>query len=418
MPRSASNTRVARRPEPLVSDDRFGPVNRHQPRPTGEESPDGDRTPDISGLLDVDLIDDSGPTLRYRALHHPTGRPVEVVMANPASPDGAAALDREAAVGGQLSGQSGIVPVFDLGTTTTGQRYLLRPYYENGSLGRLISDRGPMGWPDAVVLLEQLAATVAEIHAYGIVHHGLEPGNIMLTDFLLPRVGALGSSSPVGSDLVVGLNPVPLGPYAAPELERGGEIQASADVYSLGAIGWSLLHGRDPSPGQGWTDPPPETPVPARLARILQAAMSPRPDDRPTDAAAFVALLRGPTRLEPAPAEPAAGNGAGAAPGSSGPAGGPGVEATLVTAPMPAVTGTSATDLDPATGDTGADRGRAGAAPPVEAGTSTTSGTGTTEPAPGPRRHLAPDARYVLLLVAVIFGTIVLMLTVALLGIR
>ncbi|MFV0257093.1 MAG: protein kinase domain-containing protein [Acidimicrobiales bacterium] len=401
MPRSASNIGVARRPESLVSDDRFGPVNRNQPQRPPRARPSDPPTPDIVGLVGVDLIDDLGPTLRYRAVQHSTGRPVEVVMANPTSPDGAAALDREAAVGGQLSGQSGIVPVFDLGTTATGERYLLRPYYENGSLGRLIGDRGPVPWPDAVVLLEQLSATVAEIHAYGIVHHGLEPGNIMLTDFLLPRVGALGSSSPLGSDLVVGPNPVPLGPYAAPELARGGEIRASADVYSLGAIGWSLLNGRDPEPGQGWTDPPPDTPVPPRLGRILRAAMSPEPADRPVDAAALVDLLRGPGRLEPGPV------GDTAAPARPG----PDTDPTLATAPMPAVVGTAAT----------APTGPAIPTDPTPAQVTGPDGRadpGETGPAPDHRRHLAPDARYVLLLVGLIFGTVVFMLTVAVLGIR
>lgn len=104
---------------------------------------------------------------------------------------------------------------------------------------------GPPGKPELLSLGARLASAVAAVHAEGIVHGDIKPGNVMieaggrvvLMDFgTATEAGARSTDhSIVGSPLVM-----------APETLAGEPATAASDVYALGAVLHFTASGRYP----------------------------------------------------------------------------------------------------------------------------------------------------------------------------
>jgi tetratricopeptide (TPR) repeat protein len=155
--------------------------------------------------------------------------------------------------------------------------------------------------------LAQLAAGVMALHARGVVHRDLKPGNVMVTsggrvvilDFGL--VGELTGES--GSLAKVAGTPA----YMAPEQAAGVAVGPPADWYAVGVMLYEGLSGRRPFEGKDvWEllarkqreDAPPLTAdVPADLAdltmRLIARDAAARPD--PLHIAGAVTGAAGPT---------------------------------------------------------------------------------------------------------------------------
>jgi len=89
----------------------------------------------------------------------------------------------------------------------------------------------------------------------------------------------------------------------APEQARGAPVDARSDVYSLGAVTYELLSGRQPydvaDPGTLLNRPNDSRPeplagshdIPRNLDHLLVSALATRPSDRPASATAFADAL-------------------------------------------------------------------------------------------------------------------------------
>jgi serine/threonine protein kinase len=99
-------------------------------------------------------------------------------------------------------------------------------------------------------LVEQVAGGLAEVHACGLLHRDIKPGNILLGDDEKPRLVDFGLAVPVASEALHSVSGSPA--YMAPEQARGqGErIDARTDVYGLGAVLYFLLIGQKPHAGE------------------------------------------------------------------------------------------------------------------------------------------------------------------------
>lgn len=265
----------------------------------------------IAGLVDVTVLGSGGSSTVYRAHQPALDRQVAVKVVHGAwSIDTKERFDREREVMGRLSGHAAIVPVFETGITRRGEPYLIMPYYERGSLFRLMKDRGPLPWREAAFIMEILAQALADCHGAGIVHRDVKPGNILLTDHLQPRIADFGITLPGGTPTdgsAVAYTPS----YSPPEAFKAGAARPTTDVYSLGATLWALLAGRAPFTRDGSsTDvdaimersiheqpgrPAGDTPDP--IAAVIDRAMHKEPGKRPVDAGEFAAELRRATRL-------------------------------------------------------------------------------------------------------------------------
>ncbi len=116
----------------------------------------------------------------------------------------------------------------------------------------------------------QIASALSAAHAAGIIHRDIKPDNIMLRrdgivkvlDFGLAKLTAIVNSDEdtdpeAPTKIVVQTEPgVVMGttPYMSPEQARGKEVDTRTDIFSLGAVIYELLSGRQPFVGETAAD--------------------------------------------------------------------------------------------------------------------------------------------------------------------
>lgn len=115
--------------------------------------------------------------------------------------------------------------------------YLVMEYVEGPSLHRLLS-RGPLPDDETLALHARVLCGLASIHAAGVVHRDLSPGNIVLPDGQPERAkivdfGLATATVGDGRRAFQG-NPA----YASPEQFGlfGGRVDLRSDLYSLGLV--------------------------------------------------------------------------------------------------------------------------------------------------------------------------------------
>jgi eukaryotic-like serine/threonine-protein kinase len=148
--------------------------------------------------------------------------------------------------------------------------------------------------PDCVHHVCRVGIAVARIlycvHAQGLVHFDVHPGNIRVGEdgrVTLLDFGLVGEPARAGLRVARGTPG-----FIAPEVLRGAPVDHRADLYSLGMTLAHLLGL--PEDNLAETIPPPEPlnrPLPAGLVEIVSRLVSDRPIDRPLHAGAVAADL-------------------------------------------------------------------------------------------------------------------------------
>ncbi|MCX5458699.1 serine/threonine-protein kinase [Streptomyces albidoflavus] len=120
-----------------------------------------------------------------------------------------------------------------------------------GSLAHLIGDYGALPPHFVALLLDQLLAGLAAVHAEGVIHRDIKPANILLeaTGSGRPhlRLSDFGISMRQGEPRLTETNYVVGTPgYFAPEQLLGAEPDFTADLFAVGLVALYLLQGRKP----------------------------------------------------------------------------------------------------------------------------------------------------------------------------
>ena len=100
----------------------------------------------IPGLTDAVEVARGGFSTVFRARQRAMERTVAVklIHATVVDPVAGEHFLREVRATGRLSQHPNVAPVYDVGTTATGQPYLIMPYYERGSLEQRLTSRGAL----------------------------------------------------------------------------------------------------------------------------------------------------------------------------------------------------------------------------------------------------------------------------------
>ncbi|MEP6860920.1 MAG: serine/threonine-protein kinase [Deltaproteobacteria bacterium] len=212
----------------------------------------------------LDKISDGGMGSVYRAEHTLIGRLVAVKVLLPELTGNREIVDRffrEAKATTAIK-HPGIVEVFDFGYLETGLAYIVMELLEGMTLARRIKMRGPMPEGEAAALLRGVCSGLAAAHDKGIVHRDLKPDNLFLVqdldipngerikllDFGIAKLTDIGSAHAATKTGAVMGTPT----YMSPEQCRGsGDVDARADIYSLGCIFYQLLTGKPPFANEG-----------------------------------------------------------------------------------------------------------------------------------------------------------------------
>jgi tRNA A-37 threonylcarbamoyl transferase component Bud32 len=216
-----------------------------------------------------------------------------------AAPELRARLMREAAIVARLQSPN-VVRVFDFGHTPDGLPFFAMELLEGADLDTLAGQGRQFTIPEAVSLVRQACAGVAEAHALGVVHRDLKPHNLFLVKLPdgseLLKVLDFGISKVVGDDAHLTATQATLGTpaYMSPEHVRSARtIDARSDVWALGVVLFELLTRRLPFAGDSShsmiaaivADPPlrlsslrPD--APEGLDRVVAAALAKDPAAR------------------------------------------------------------------------------------------------------------------------------------------
>src|SRR4051812_12872492 len=154
---------------------------------------------------------------------------------------------REARVAAQLSHPS-IAPLYTFGEIG-GVWYFVMRYVRGVSLADRLRIEGPLRAADAQRILVELADALENAHQHGVVHRDIKPANVLLdeesgravlADFGISKLE--GANTLTESGMVIGTPS-----YMSPEQAAGvDDVDVRSDIYSLGAVGHSLLLGREP----------------------------------------------------------------------------------------------------------------------------------------------------------------------------
>ncbi|MGO5269032.1 serine/threonine-protein kinase [Parafannyhessea umbonata] len=178
-------------------------------------------------------------------------------------------------------------------------------YVEGPTLRELVRERGPLAPVRAVALARQLCQALAPLHAAGVVHRDIAPGNVVvaadgahLIDLGIARMRVDGASHDTTRLGTWG--------FAAPEQYGFAQTDARSDVFSLGRVLAYALTAADPADAS-FDSAAQESPLvlPA-LRKVIKKATAFEPSARYQSAGelerALAATIAGvdSTRVEPA----------------------------------------------------------------------------------------------------------------------
>jgi len=144
-----------------------------------------------------------------------------------------------------------IIRVYDAGLI--GSRPFIRmEYFAGKNLNQILTDHGVQSEAKALIAMKNMTSAIEHAHSHGIIHRDLKPSNVMAAVPNQFRVIDFGLGIFVENELHSRLTKTGSqtisGYYNAPELVASPKlIDKRSDIYSLGAIWYTLLTGQPPA---------------------------------------------------------------------------------------------------------------------------------------------------------------------------
>src|SRR5689334_18868141 len=221
----------------------------------------------------------------------PEGRAVAVKVLHPLGTEGVNARRRLAREVETMRRVRSPYVAEVLDADVTGEfPYIVTRFVTGPTLDEMVRTRGPLSGPGLRRLGHGMAEALTAIHAAGVVHRDLKPGNVMLSDdrpividFGIAQAGDATRLTQTG--LVMGTPG-----YLAPEVIEGEPSSPASDVHSWGSTMAFAATGHPPFGGGSYETIFYRTisgsadlfGVPAPLVPLISAALTREPADRPS----------------------------------------------------------------------------------------------------------------------------------------
>ncbi|HUS68373.1 MAG TPA: serine/threonine-protein kinase [Kofleriaceae bacterium] len=274
----------------------------------------------------IEAVGEGGMGVVYRASHALLRRPTAVKLLPPDKygDESVARFEREVQLTALLT-HPNTVRIFDYGRTPDNVFYYAMELLDGANLDHVIKVGGPMPAARVIHILDQAAGALSEAHGIGLIHRDIKPANVILTeqggmpdvakvvDFgLVKEVAATAASGDEATMAAITRADSMAGTpqYMAPEsITTPDKVDARADIYALGAVGYFLLAGvevfrgrtilevcshhlhTEPLPPSKRVDRPAEAVIPADLEAVILRCLAKDPEARPASARKLRAAL-------------------------------------------------------------------------------------------------------------------------------
>ncbi|PCI37941.1 MAG: hypothetical protein COB53_05445 [Elusimicrobia bacterium] len=247
----------------------------------------------LGGCRILEKLGEGGMGFAYKAHHDRLDRTVVLKILRPELASDTAFVEsflREARAAAKLE-HRGIVQVYDQGSEG-GWHFIIMQFIDGETLEDRIKAKGRMAPVEAIPIIKSVFEGLAEAHSRGIVHRDIKPSNIMLAKDGGVKLADFGLAAPVGNGIASTAGQgTP--DYMPPEQAWGGDIDARADLYTMGGTLYHMLTGEPPYSGRTPADvisQHREAPVPdvrdhvpgtsKEAAELVLKLLAKSPDDR------------------------------------------------------------------------------------------------------------------------------------------
>ena len=200
----------------------------------------------------IELLEQNSFGARYKGLDNASNRQVSILVF-------ASLIDKDPVLTDKLKQQAdrlavlrhpSILSVLSFEQGKQGCIWV-EEYVEGQTLDRVLAQRGPLEWQQAVRYLKQLLSGLKEAHGYELQHESLHPGNIIITRGKVAKMSLFGLEHLVRKHSYKGISiytPDRYRRYLPPEIQNESEVaDQKADLFSIGLIGYEMLTKKSPS---------------------------------------------------------------------------------------------------------------------------------------------------------------------------
>ncbi len=268
-------------------------------------------------LRTIEVVGRGGQATIYRADHLLMNRqcavkvPFDEIMNNPNT---AARFLREAKLASAVQ-HPNIVSVFDFGTDANGVTFMAMELVDGEPLDVVLDAKGgPLPLEQVMGYARGIAAGLSAVHAMGLIHRDLKPGNVLLhkvaDDRVIPKLSdfgfAIGPESIGGARLTMDGIVVGTVKYLSPEQGQAKPVDHHTDIFSFGMMLYRLLTGCVPFDDENVAmalykrardkAPPirefnPDLEINDEAERLILSMLEKDPNDRPDSSMEVIAAI-------------------------------------------------------------------------------------------------------------------------------
>ena len=196
-----------------------------------------------------------------------------------------------------------IVQIYDYGEDDS-IAYIVMELVNGKTLAQHLAQEVHYEVREAGEIIRQVLDGIGYAHTQGVVHRDIKPSNIMINSDGRIKISDFGIAHTEASELTQAGDVLGTPHYMSPEQFLGSDIDALADLYSVGVIAYEMLTGRKPFLGRTAAvmqlvlsqSPPDPLQINPRLSpligRVLQRALAKKREERYQTAREFADALR------------------------------------------------------------------------------------------------------------------------------
>ena len=223
-----------------------------QPDPGRSASDPSAANGEIPGYQIEKILGQGGMGSVYKARHRELGRVVAIKVFSSTAEEADLFVERlrqEGRMMAQLE-HPNVLGIYDAAVTSDGVPYLILEYVDGMDLFNRLQHEKTLSEREAIRIARAVCRGLEAVHGLDIVHRDIKPANILLGKNGEIKVSDFGISKDVedteGTQLTLTGTTVGTVDYMSPEHSAGQELDARADIYSVGVMLYEMIAGVTP----------------------------------------------------------------------------------------------------------------------------------------------------------------------------